>query len=362
MSANFDDTRSNHPNAEDPVRELLGAYALDAVDADERLAVEELLERSPDARAELATLQVAVDALAAEAATAPPIGTWQRLQDRLAVADGGQDDASGSPSAPPAESVLPSGSLRRRVAPAEPTERADRPTPRPEGSAEDSGMSGAPGLRAATPKPETAPAAAAGQADPGRSTTASEHPAAAQHTADPAGDDELGRRRRRRAASGGTARPGGVRPWPLLAAAAAVVAALAVGGLMVRQGNRIDDLTSELAAGGLERSAQAALADPSTELVDLAGSDLLINVRAAVTENGTGYLFAEDLPELPDDQTYQLWAAREDKVISVGVLGPRPTVSAFHTDPGVKALAITVETSGGVVRSGHDPVAAGEFS
>ena len=64
---------------------------------------------------------------------------------------------------------------------------------------------------------------------------------------------------------------------------------LMLGGLVVRQGTRIDNLSSEMASGGIERSAQQALADPSSELVDLTGGDLKLNVRAAVTEDGTGF-------------------------------------------------------------------------
>lgn len=148
----------------------------------------------------------------------------------------------------------------------------------------------------------------------------------------------------------------------MLAAAAAVVAVLMLGGLVVRQGDRIDNLSAEMASGSIERSAQEALADPSSELVDLAGDDLKVNLRAAVRPDGTGYLFADNLPELPADQTYQLWAARDDNVVSVGVLGNRPRVSAFQTATDARALAITVETAGGVVSSDHDPVAAGEFT
>nr|WP_287393351.1 hypothetical protein [Candidatus Microthrix sp.] len=53
--------------------------------------------------------------------------------------------------------------------------------------------------------------------------------------------------------------PRSSRRWPgwrrPLAAAAAVVAVLMLGGLVVRQGTRIDNLSSEMASGGIERSA-----------------------------------------------------------------------------------------------------------
>lgn len=328
MTARFDGGPADESGTDASIETLLGAYALDAVSDDERQQVEALLLRSPRARAELATLQTAVDALAAEAASAPPIGSWERLRNRLAEDDLNEDTDAGG--APPAAAMFPTGSLAGPVDPhgANPVS-VPSATPSPSAPLED-GASASP--------PSVVP-------EPG---------------------DELGRRRAQRAAGAASpvasASPNRLRAWPLMAAAAAIVAVLMLGALVVRQGNRIDNLSSEMASGGIERSAQQALADPSSELVDLSGGDLKVNVRAAVTADGTGYLFAEDLPELPDDQTYQLWAARDDNVVSVGVLGNRPRVSAFQTATDAKALAITVEDAGGVVRSDHDPVAVGEFT
>ncbi len=335
MTANFGGGAPEGEGADYSVESLLGAYALDAVSDDERHQVELLLDRSPSARAELSTMERAVDVLAAEAASAPPIGAWDRLRARL----GESEDDSEAGGAPSADALFPAGALS---GPPGLEPRMLRTTGTSDGDARlpsvGDGMGEAPQGGSAGGAPEAAPI------------------------------DELGQRRAARSApvamgqAGTTQRAGGLRGWALAAAAAAVVAVLMLGGLVVRQGSRIDNLSSEMAAGGIERSAQQALADPSSELVDLTGGDLKVSVRAAVTEDGTGYLFADDLPELPADQTYQLWAAREDNVVSVGVLGRRPKVSAFHTATDAKALAITVETSGGVVRSDHDPIAAGEFT
>jgi len=52
--------------------ELLGAYALDAVDTDEAVAVEEYLERAPDAAHEVARLRNAAAWIGATEALAPP--------------------------------------------------------------------------------------------------------------------------------------------------------------------------------------------------------------------------------------------------------------------------------------------------
>src|SRR5918996_6509030 len=52
--------------------ELLGAYALDAVDAEEAVAVEEYLERAPHAAEDVARLRKAAAWIGATEALAPP--------------------------------------------------------------------------------------------------------------------------------------------------------------------------------------------------------------------------------------------------------------------------------------------------
>lgn len=64
------------------LHELLASYALDAVDGDERAQVDEWLERSPDARAELEELRETAAYLAHGGADAPA-GLWQRISGAL---------------------------------------------------------------------------------------------------------------------------------------------------------------------------------------------------------------------------------------------------------------------------------------
>jgi anti-sigma-K factor RskA len=61
------------------LRELLPAYAIDAVDDDERVAVEAHLESDVDARDEVIALQRAASFLA-YAGGPPPAGVWERLE------------------------------------------------------------------------------------------------------------------------------------------------------------------------------------------------------------------------------------------------------------------------------------------
>jgi len=103
----------NHPPRDD-ARELLGAYALGAVDAREAAEIRAYLDRNADAKAEFAELLAAVSVLPslAEPMTPPP-----GLRDRVAaaaLADLPERPAPRSPIAPPPSA--PPGS--RPVAPA----------------------------------------------------------------------------------------------------------------------------------------------------------------------------------------------------------------------------------------------------
>ena len=74
----------------DAAAELLGAYALDAVDGDERADVEEHLESCPRCRAELDDLREAAGALG-NSLEAPPEELWSRIAGHLGE-HGGQDE------------------------------------------------------------------------------------------------------------------------------------------------------------------------------------------------------------------------------------------------------------------------------
>lgn len=65
------------------LEELLGAYALDAVDGDERAQLEDWIARSPAARAELVELRETAALLAHTGRDAPP-DVWARIEGALA--------------------------------------------------------------------------------------------------------------------------------------------------------------------------------------------------------------------------------------------------------------------------------------
>jgi anti-sigma factor RsiW len=94
------------------LEELLPAYALDALDDDERQAVDAHLASDPDARAEVASLQRAASFLA-HTGGAPPTGVWEKLEAAIRANPG------------PSGEVPPPRLLPRAAAPA-----ASRPSRR----------------------------------------------------------------------------------------------------------------------------------------------------------------------------------------------------------------------------------------
>jgi hypothetical protein len=142
-------------------------------------------------------------------------------------------------------------------------------------------------------------------------------------------------------------------------AAALIIAVMAVQ--LVRQGNQIDDLHAHVAAEGLTHAAMQALADPASQKMDLTSpTGAKMSATAVISPDGTGYLVPSDLPRLDADRTYQLWAVMPGHVISLGLLGPNPTITAFPGNGTIKGLAVTDEVAGGVPASSNQPVLVGQ--
>ncbi len=156
----------------------------------------------------------------------------------------------------------------------------------------------------------------------------------------------------KRASTGGAGRPW--RTIGLQIAAVVAVAAMAMVGFLGFRAAQDGPYGKQLG-----RSVEAALADPAARRVDMASTDGAHRARAVVLPDGTGYMVESNLPALPADRTYQLWAVVGSAKISVGVLGAEPKVVPFKMDGPVSALAITEETAGGVVSSRAEPVVVG---
>ncbi len=147
-------------------------------------------------------------------------------------------------------------------------------------------------------------------------------------------------------------------PQVMLAALAAAALVVAVLVIQVRhQERRIDELQTAL-HDPLTQVFQAALADPDSEVFELSSADGRTTLRGVVTADGTGYLRASSLPRLARDRTYQLWGAAGDRLISLGVMGPRPGIVSFRAEP-YSTFAITEEVGAGVVVTTNHPIVAG---
>jgi len=243
------------------LEELLGAYALDAVDADEREQVERHLAECPRCRAELGE-HLEVAGQLGQGGGAAPDGLWGRI-------------ASSLEEAPPA--------MRLEVAPVVP----------------------------------------------------------------------LASRRRKVV----------VRAMTAVVGVAAVVIVV-LGIVVVRQERRIDDVSREVAQIDVRRAAGQAIADTANTKTMLTQPDgqTEMQATAVVTGDGTGFLLTTNVPELPADRTYQLWGVMGDKVISLGVLGNKPSVAVFQVDGDmpVDGYALTEEVAGGVVSSQNPPMLVGK--
>jgi hypothetical protein len=135
---------------------------------------------------------------------------------------------------------------------------------------------------------------------------------------------------------------------------------VALGAQFVSLNGRLDKanrLGPTAMAAAFDRAAKA---DGALQ-VDLTAKSGTTVARVVLLPDGTGYLRGDALEPLPADQTYQLWAVTgpADKAVTVsaGVLGSDPQAVPFRASGPVRAFAVTVERTGGVVASTQTPIA-----
>ncbi|MDQ1391403.1 MAG: hypothetical protein QOF30_380 [Acidimicrobiaceae bacterium] len=297
------------------LQELLGAYALDAVEPDEASAIERHLPTCPRCRNELADHRE-VAALLGYAGGTAPSGLWDRIIASL-------------------EEPPPALRLTRL-----PIQDASRPT------------------AAAPPSAPVRSIEAEWDAIAGRAGLSGPQIPPSIHARPPQFDPEadkvvpigIGRR-------GGRGRPRRkveMRLMVALASAAAVIVAalgIQLGRLDVRKPQQPNNLQ--------ELAYRVADADPHARHLTLNSSDGVHTIRAVIIADGTTYLGPGNLDKLPADETYQMWGVVDGARVSLGVIGNIPTYHAFTTPAVANVLAVTVEPRGGVVTSTKTPVVAG---
>jgi hypothetical protein len=145
-------------------------------------------------------------------------------------------------------------------------------------------------------------------------------------------------------------------PRLVLAVAAAAAVIVGIMGVEVRrQDDRIDDLQAALRSP-MAPAYHDALADPDSNVVDLKTADGHVVGRVAITADGTGFVGMKGLDRLPENRTYQLWGKTGDVLVSLGVLGNRPSIVAIPAEQ-YALFAITEEVAGGVVQTRNNPIA-----
>ena len=270
------------PGSDAELDDLLGAYALDALDEDEHDRVDDYVSTHRQARLEVSRFEDVLAALAsAEAAELPP-QLWDRVQRQLDPAPTAAD--------PPMPAATPAAVTPAAVA--------------------------APA--ATTPAPVATPAVTG---------------------------DELARRR-------ATPR---TRRWaaPALAVAAALALLASTAAVTTWANNRGQRYPADLVT-----LARAAEQSPQAQIATLEGT--AGSVRMVLDGSGHGYLLGEALPTLSEDQTYQLWSLDGSVAVSLGVLGPRPSVVAFPAGT-LRSVALSIEPRGGHNVPTLPTVAAGQL-
>ncbi|GEK21946.1 anti-sigma factor [Cellulomonas xylanilytica] len=312
----------------DDVRSLLGAYALDAVDADERAAVEHLVATDPSAAAELAQLTAVAATLGDAVAGEPPAALRASVLSAI----------TGVPQVGPLAGPQPVPS------PAQP-DTATPPESTPDGlsappaqtdptaaSATPGGLSVTPATTPAESAPDGSQTSATGAVAPDVSSPGD--PGATTGT----GVTNLADRRR----------PSRTR-W-LAVAAALVVGAAVPTALAVQQAQRANEAEQQ------QQALADLLTDPSAVVVhgDVTGG----GTATAVLTDDRALFSATGLPDPGDDKAYQLWVVDTDGAASAGVMADdagsvRQLADDFSAGD---ALAITVEPAGGSTQPTTDPL------
>ncbi len=251
-------TPEDQKQPEDAARELLGAYALDAVDDVERRRVDRLLANDASAQTELEKFEGVVDALGDAVEVDPPASLWASIQDAIDVEGAGN---KASQSLPP-------------------------------------------------------------------KTTSSSRKHLTFRT-------------------------------PVLAAAA-VLAVFVIGSAIFVSVRKEKNVPDSIAA--MTTMANDAASKPGSRTGVLSDPRQTMNVKVVVDAQGHGFLMTDQLPALPQDETYQLWAANNGTMISLGMLGSDPQMSLVSIDASVTELALTREPMSGSVSPTHNPMATGSLA
>ena len=128
-----------------------------------------------------------------------------------------------------------------------------------------------------------------------------------------------------------------------------MAAALGVGYLLGDRGEEQPDLADQ---------AEQAI-DAGDPVATLATPDGAAVARVVVTDTGTGYFLADDLPTLEEGRTYQLWQLDGAQPISLGTVGNGTTpITSVAVPADTTTMAVSAEVAGGAVAPTPDQIIA----
>ncbi len=119
--------------------------------------------------------------------------------------------------------------------------------------------------------------------------------------------------------------------------------------------NEIDDLRNDIAKNNMMLDnvmrQLLKLNNPETEKYIIKGNDRAKNLKTVAYINPkerTSMIDIVSLPELPEEQCYQIWAELQDKMINLGILDKADRrLRAMPFTENALALNITIEPKGG---------------
>jgi anti-sigma-K factor RskA len=160
------------------------------------------------------------------------------------------------------------------------------------------------------------------------------------------------------------------RPWrertAILVAAAAVLAAIGVGGWALNDRNNArDELTAaqqEIAtAQQINDDIASVLSSGDAQSVSAKTKSGATTVVVRSPSRGVALLLASGLPSLPAGKTYQAWTIDNDKATSAGTFESQGDHTAYELPPAAVdtgTVAITVEPAGGSDQPSTTPIVA----
>ncbi len=101
------------------------------------------------------------------------------------------------------------------------------------------------------------------------------------------------------------------------------------------------------------------LEDSQTYAMQGAGEASAAEAEVVELEDGRAVLVAENIPSVPEDQTFQIWVIEDGTPRSGGTFRPEDGTAAAALDAplaGAEAVAVTVEPAGGSEQPTSDPV------